>query len=79
MTVKLLGLNCWVKDKGQKYKKWAYNIQVSMYTDSKLVCGVNVIQYPTDHYQIPALIDQTIENIQVEPEIISADLIYGTL
>ena len=50
-----------------------------MYTDSKLVCGVNVIQYPTDHYQIPALIDQTIENIQVEPEIISADLIYGTL
>ena len=68
-----------VKDKGQKYKKWAYNIQVAMDTDSKLICGINTVQYPTDHYQIPALIDQTIENIEVTPEIISADQIYGTL
>lgn len=68
-----------VKDKGQKYKKWAYNIQVSTDTESKLICGINVVQYPTDHYQIPALLDQTIENLQLTPEIIIADNIYGTL
>ena len=67
------------KDNGQKYKKWAYNIQVCTDTKTKLICAVNVVQYPTDHYQIPALIDQTIENIKITPEIISADNIYNTL
>ena len=68
-----------VKDKGQKYKKWAYNIQVCTDTESKLICAINVVQYPTDHYQIPALLNQTIENLQLTPEIIIADNIYGTL
>ena len=48
------------KDKGQKYKKLAYNVQVCTDTESKLICGINVVQFPTDHYQIPALLDQTI-------------------
>ena len=67
------------KDKGQKYKKFAYNIQVCTDTESKLICGVNAVQYGTDHYQIPALLDQTIINLQMIPSIVSADNIYGTL
>lgn len=67
------------KDKGQKYKKLAYNIQVSVDTESKLICGIKVVQYPTDHYQIPELLDQTIENLQMIPSIFSADTIYATI
>ena len=67
------------KDKGQKYKKLAYNIQVCTDTESKLICGINVVQFPTDHYQIPALLDQTIQNLQMKPSIVSADTIYGTI
>ena len=67
------------KDKGQKYKKFAYNIQLATYTQTKLICGVNVVQHPTDHYQIPALLEQTIENIETLPGIVSADNIYATL
>ena len=67
------------KDKGQKYKKLAYNVQVCTDTESKLICGINVVQFPTDHYQIPALIDQTMKNLQMKPSIVSADTIYGTI
>ena len=45
------------KDKGQKYKKLAYNVQVCTDTESKLICGINVVQFPTDQYQIPALLE----------------------
>ena len=68
-----------VKDKGQKYKKWAYNIQLCVDNKSKLICGAKVVQYPTDHYQIPALMDQSLENLPIAPEIVCADNIYGTL
>ena len=34
---------------------------------------------PTDHYQIPDLLEQTIENIETLPSIVSADNIYSTL
>lgn len=67
------------KDKGQKYKKLAYNVQVCTDTESKLICGINVVQFPTDHYQIPALLDQTIQNLQIKPSIVSADTIYATI
>ena len=67
------------KDKGQKYEKFAYNVQVCTDTESKMICGINVVQYPTDHYQLPAVVDQSIENLQMIPSIVSADCIYGTL
>ena len=67
------------KDKGQKYKKLAYNIQVCTDTESKLICGINVVQYPTDHFQIPELLDQAIQNLQMIPSIVSADTIYATI
>ena len=57
------------KDKGQKYKKLAYNVQICTDNTSKLICGINVVQYPSDHYQIPDLLKQTIENLQSIPKI----------
>jgi hypothetical protein len=48
-------------------------------TKSKLICGVNAVQNPTDHYQIPALMNQILVNLQLKPQKISADTIYSTL
>ena len=67
------------KDKGQKYPKFSLNIQLGTDTKSKLICGVNAIQNPTDHYQIPALMNQILTNLNTKPSKISADTIYLTL
>ena len=48
-------------------------------TKSKLICGVNAVQNPTDHYQIPALMNQILTNLNSKPRKISADTIYLTL
>ena len=48
-------------------------------TKSKLICGVNAVQNPTDHYQIPSLMNQILVNLQIKPQKISADTIYSTL
>ena len=68
-----------IKDKGQKYPKFSYNVQLGTDTQSKLICGVNVVQNPTDHYQIPALMNQILTNLNCKPHMISADTIYLTL
>ena len=68
-----------VKDKGQKYPKFSFNIKLGTDTKSKLICGVNAVQNPTDHYQIPALMKQILANLQIKPQKISADTIYLTL
>ena len=67
------------KDNGQKYPKFSFNIQLGTDTKSKLICGVNAVQNPTDHYQIPALMNQILVNLQTKPTKISADTIYSTL
>ena len=67
------------KDKCQKYRKFSYNVQLGTDTKSKLICGVNVVQNPTDHYQIPALMNQILVNLNTKPKKISADTIYLTL
>ena len=67
------------KDKGQKYPKFSYNVQLGTDTESKLICGVNVVQNPTDHYQIPDLMNQILTNLNLKPQKISADTIYSTL
>ena len=67
------------KDKGQKYRKFSYNVQLGTDTKSKLICGANVVQNPTDHYQIPALMNQILVNLNTKPKKISADTIYLTL
>ncbi len=68
-----------IKNKGQKYPKFSFNIQLGTDTKSKLICGVNAVQNPTDHYQIPALMKQILANLQIKPLKISADTIYLTL
>lgn len=68
-----------IKDKGQIYPKFSYNVQLGTDTESKLICGVNVVQNPTDHYQIPALMNQILSNLNLRPAKISADTIYLTL
>lgn len=68
-----------IKDKSQKYPKFSFNIQLGTDTKSKLICGVNAVQNPTDHYQIPALMNQVLVNLQIKPQKISADTIYSTL
>ena len=69
-----------IKDKGQKYPKFSYNVQLGTDTKSKLICGVNVVQNPTDHYQIPALMDQILQNLlNIKPSKLSADTIYLTI
>ena len=68
-----------VKDNGQKYPKFSFNIQLGTDAKSKLICGVNAVQNPTDHYQIPALMNQILVNLQIKPQKISADTIYSTL
>lgn len=40
-----------IKDNGQKYPKFSYNVQLGTDTKSKLICRVNVVQNPTNHYQ----------------------------
>ena len=67
------------KDNGQKYPKFSLNIQLGTDTKSKLICGVNAVQNPTDHYQIPALMNQILTNLNSKPNKISADTIYLTL
>ena len=67
------------KDNGQKYPKFSLNIQLGTDTQSKLICGVNAVQNPTDHYQIPALMNQILTNLNSKPSKISADTIYLTL
>ena len=67
------------KDNGQKYPKFSLNIQLGTDTKSKLICGVNAVQNPTDHYQIPALMNQILTNLNTKPNKISADIIYLTL
>ena len=67
------------KDNGQKYPKFSLNIQLGTDTKSKLICGVNAVQNPTDYYQIPALMNQILTNLNSKPKKISADTIYLTL
>ena len=67
------------KYNGQKYPKFSLIIQLGTDTKSKLICGVNAVQNPTDHYQIPALMNQILTNLNSKPSKISADTIYLTL
>ena len=58
----------------------SYNLQHGVDTKSILICGINVSQSPTDHYEIPALMDKVLKNLNgIQPKIVSADTIYRTI
>lgn len=65
-----------IKDKGQKYPKFSFNVQLGTDTKSKLICGVNIVQSPTVHYQFSALMNQILVNLNTKPTKISVDTIY---
>ena len=54
----------------------AYNIQSAVDYDTKLICAINVTQNPTNHYELPAIAERAIQNIQTTPKYISTDTIY---
>ena len=54
----------------------AYNMQSAVDYDTKLICALNVIQNPTDHYELPAVVDKAIKNTGKLPKYMSADTIY---
>ena len=69
----------WMYNK-QHRPQLSYNVQHGVDVDSIMICGVNVSLSPTDHYEIPALMDVVLNNIPVEkPDMISADTIYRTI
>ena len=69
----------WMHNK-QKRAQLSFNIQTGVDTITKLICGVNVSQSPTDHYEIPGIMDVIIENLEYHKPIkISADTIYRTI
>ena len=64
----------------QKRAQLSFNIQTGVDTTTKLICGFNVSQSPTDHYEIPGIMDVIIENLEYHKPIkISADTIYRTI
>lgn len=69
----------WMYNK-QHRAQLSYNLQHGVDTKSILICGINVSQSPTDHYEIPALMEKVLKNLNgIKPEIVSADTIYRTI
>lgn len=56
--------------------KIAYNVQSAVDCESKLICAITVSSNPTDHYEIPSIVDKTIKNTGKVPEYVLADTIY---
>ena len=54
----------------------SYNIQSAVDTTTKLICAVNITQNPTDHDELPEIVEKTIENTKTQPKIVSADTGY---
>lgn len=56
--------------------KMAFNIQSAVDTETNLICAITVSQSPTDHYELPTIVNKAIKNIGKKPKYISADTIY---
>lgn len=67
----------WMHNK-QGLNEVAYNVESAVGTVSKLICAVKVSQKPTDHYELPEIVKNAINNINDEPEYVSADTGYHT-
>lgn len=65
----------WMKNK-KGNMEISYNIQNAFDYDSKLICALNVVSSPTDHYELPGIVDKAMENIKCKPEHVSADCCY---
>lgn len=65
----------WMKSK-KGNSQISYNIQSAVDYDTKMICAINVVQAPTDHYQLPKIVDKAINNTNVLPRFVLADTIY---
>ena len=70
----LMHVGLYPKDKSQKYKKTGLIFKYAQTLKSKLICGINMVQYPTDHFQIPELLDQVIQKSSNDTIVLSAQI-----
>ena len=69
----------WMYNKQHK-PQLSFNLQHGVDTKSNLICGINLSQSPTDHYEIPALMEKVLNNLnRIKPAVVSADTIYRTI
>ena len=50
----------WMYNKQHK-PQLSFNLQHGVDTKSNLICGINLSQSPTDHYEIPSLMDKVLQ------------------
>lgn len=65
----------WMKSK-KGNSQISYNIQSAVDYNTKMICAINVVQSPTDHYQLPKIVDKAINNTNIIPRFVMADTIY---
>jgi len=65
----------WMQNK-EKNSQISYNVQTAVDTVSKLICAVKVSQNPTDHYELPEIVENAIINMKEFPDYVSADTGY---
>ena len=46
----------------------SYNIQSAVDTTTKLICAVNITQNPTDHDELPEIVEKTIKKHKTRPQ-----------
>lgn len=56
--------------------KVAYNMQSAVDSETGLICAITISQNPTDHIELPTIVNKAIKNIGKKPEFVSADTIY---
>lgn len=57
--------------------KLTYNMQSTVNSETELICAITITQSPTDHYELPSIITNAINNIgKKKPEFVSADTTY---
>jgi len=43
--------------------KLTYNMQSTVNSETELICAITISQSPTDHYELPSIITNAINNI----------------
>lgn len=67
----------WMLNKNNETEP-SMNIQAAVDSESKLVCGLDITQEGTDHYQLPEIGSIALDYLPTKPEYISADTGYHT-
>lgn len=68
---------CWMHNKSGN-NEISYNVQSAVDTKSKIICKLKATSNPTDHYELPNILHETLKRINVIPKYVSADTGYHT-